>query len=437
MRPSRVLIIGASVLFCLAVVVAFVPYLETACLVLAGGLAVCALFDALLVIIRPRLKFERSYQDRYALGVSTDVQATLTNRSWLRKRVRLYDGLPDDCEHEQYPYEGLLAPGEYAEISGSLTFKKRGELTITAAYIEVMSPLSLWWRSGRLGEEVRVKVYPNYVPALNYGLLATSDRVQQMGIIKKKSRGLSKEFHQLRDYQDGDQLNTIDWKATSRMGRMISREFQEERDQNVLLVTDCSFRTRAVDGDLPLLDHLLNAKILISYMAIKQGDKVGMMNFGVPAGQHRILPAVSGQSGMSKVLNHVYDYQSSKSYGEYETLAKRILSQPRKRSLVVILTNLRSEDQHGIVEALRLLGQKHLVLLASVRETAVAEILEQPVTTPAQANKYIGATAYEQDAEQIVETLTQQGIAVVRSPIESFAVDLANRYLDLRSEIGG
>ena len=435
MRPSKLLVRLFLLLFLLGLGGAFFSFLLPVCVLTGAVLIGMMLADLLMGIPKAKLAFKRDYQSRYALGMETIVQATLTNRGRITRRLRLYDGLPDFCQHEGYPTEVRLLSSGFADLSATLTFQRRGDMEISPAYVEVSSPLRLWWRSQRVGTSQTVQVYPNYVPALNYGLLATSDRQQQMGIIKKRYRGMSKEFHQLRDYHEGDQLNTIDWKATSRFNRLISREFQEERDQNVLLVADCSVRTRSVDQDLPILDHLLNAMILISYMAIGQGDKVEIMNYGTREQDLRYLSAVKGAAGMASILNHVYNYQSSKSYGEYESLAKRIMSQSRKRSLIIILTNLRSEDQYGCVEALRLLSQKHVVLLASVQESSVTAVMDKPIYSTKAANEFLGAAAYEQDAEQLVRSLNEAGLSVMRSPLDRFSVDLANKYLDIRSEL--
>lgn len=436
MRPSRTLLYILLAVFLSAIVVALFPQ-YTQIWVLGAAVVVCVgLADFLMGFRRVALAFERDYPTRYPLGSRTEVTSRIANRSRAAVTLRYYDGIPSHCLHEGFPYtQKIGGGGEFASFTSLLTFQRRGDHVIAPAHIEVLSPLGLWWRYRRLGDELKLQVYPNYEPALKYGLLATSDRLEQMGIVKKRFKGLSKEFHQLRDYQDGDAINQIDWKATSRVNRLITREFQEERDQNIFLVADCSLRTKAVDLDLPILDHLLNAMILISYMAIKQGDKISIANFGVPAEDVRYLPSLKGGSGMAKVLDHLYNYQSTDSYGEYSELTKRLLSYPQKRSLVIILTNLRTEDKYGCVEALRLLSEKHMVLLASVQENSVSQILSKPVETTADAHRYVGATAYEQDAEEIVSDLMQQGINVLRAPIETFGIELANRYLDLRSSI--
>lgn len=435
MRPSKYFLLLLLVLFLVGLGACFLPSLSLPCLVGGGVLLTLALADGLLAWRKKNLHFDRDYPNRFALDSSTEVQCSVINRGNSSVYIRCYDGIPSHCQSNGFPFAQKIPAREFATFTSNLVFQRRGDHEISPAHLEILSPFRLWWKARRIGEAENIQVYPNYRPVLEYGLLATSDRLEQMGIVKKRNKGLSKEFHQLRDYHEGDPITHIDWNATSRFNRLISREFQEERDQNILLVADCSIRTRAIDQDLPILDHLLNAMILIAYMAIKQGDKISITNFGTTPEAERYLAAVKGPSAMPQVLDHLYNYQSTNSYGEYTDLAKRILSYPIKRSLVIILTNLRTEDQYGCVEALNLLSQKHMVLLASVQETSVSEILKTPIYTPEESYRYQGATAYEQDADQVVSELMQQGINVLRSPIESYGVELANRYIDIRSTI--
>ncbi|MDC0321645.1 DUF58 domain-containing protein, partial [Akkermansiaceae bacterium] len=170
------------------------------------------------------------------------------------------------------------------------------------------SLLGFWSRGVKIGDKGKVKVYPNYQPVLSYALMAMAHRQEHTGIIRKNRAGLSRDFHQLRDYQMGDSLSQIDWKASSKRQSLISRDFQEQLDQSVILMLDCGRRMRTIDGEISQFDHCLNAMLLISYVALRQGDQVGILSFG---GTDRWLPPVKGASSMTTVLNHLYDYETS------------------------------------------------------------------------------------------------------------------------------
>lgn len=431
MRPSGQLVVCTTVFLVAAIAVAVLKAGGLIFVLLASVAAFVVLLDAILLLLPVRIAFQRELPARFALKQDTEVKYVLQNCGRLAVRARFFEGLPEECSYQSLPFElPKLKPGQHVSASYRVTFLKRGDLPLSTGHLEIRSLLGFWWRSRRIGEEEVARVYPNYVPALNYGLLATADRAELMGIIKPRNRGMSKEFHQLRDYNEGDSISQVDWKATSRFKRLITREYQEERDQTILLVPDCSIRTRALDGELPILDHLLNASILLSYIALGQGDKVGMMSFG---GMPRYLAPVKGAHGMAHILDHLYNYQPTRDYGDYAELVSRLMRTQSKRCLVVVLTNLRTEDQFGSLGALQLLTRQHLVLLASVRETAVERALADDLHTLKDASRYLGALAYEEDIEALVTEARGRGFSAVHESLDAFPIALANQFLDLRT----
>lgn len=134
------------------------------------------------------------------------------------------------------------------------------------------SPWRLWVKRQLARVPGSVRIYPNFASIAGFTLHALENRIQLMGIRRRQRRGEGLEFRQLRDYQQGDMLRQIDWKATSRRGKPISREYQEERDQQVLFLLDCGRRMRALDGETAHFDHCLNALLLVAYVALRQGD---------------------------------------------------------------------------------------------------------------------------------------------------------------------
>jgi hypothetical protein len=128
----------------------------------------------------------------------------------------------------------------------------------------------LFWRSYRVPLTQQVKVYPNYAPVMRLSLLATEHRQDQMGIVRRARGGSSRDFHQLRDYRQGDSLSQIDWKSTSRRLQLISRDYQEQRNQQIVFLLDSGRRMRSLDGDVPHFDHCLNALLMLSYVALRQ-----------------------------------------------------------------------------------------------------------------------------------------------------------------------
>jgi uncharacterized protein (DUF58 family) len=237
------------------------------------------------------------------------------------------------------------------------------------------------------------------------------------------------EFHQLREYREGDSLRQIDWKATARMRRPISRDYQDERDQQIVFLLDCGRRMRARDGDLSHFDHTLTAILLTAYVALREGDAAGLLTF---AGEERWLPPRKTGAGLDAFLQTLYDLQPATGATDYLAAARAFMTRVRKRSLVVLVTNLRDEEDETLLPALQLLRARHLVLLANLRERALEQALEEPVRDFDDALLHGAVHEYLDQRQRSFERIHAQGILSLDVLPMQLPVTLVNRYLALK-----
>ncbi|MDB6077622.1 MAG: hypothetical protein JWO82_1369, partial [Akkermansiaceae bacterium] len=264
----------------LGLAAAIVPALVTPWWIFGAVIAGVSLFDAILLYRAAPLIVERKLPHRFAVGKEGEVHLQIANPGPVAVTLEAFDGIPQEAEAPSMPWSGSIPAGGKAKISHLVRIMERGVARFGLVHIRRRSLLGLWSRRQRLGEEEETKVYPDYEPVLRFALLAMEQRQEQMGIVRKAFAGSSRDFHQLREYREGDSLAQIDWKATSRRLSLISREYQEQRNQTIIFLTDTGRRMRAMDGDFPQFDHCLNAMLLLSYIALKQGDQVGVQAFG-------------------------------------------------------------------------------------------------------------------------------------------------------------
>jgi uncharacterized protein (DUF58 family) len=224
----------------------------------------------------------------------------------------------------------------------------------------------------------------------------------------------------------------MDWRATQRVGKPIVREFQDERDQCVMLLVDCGRRMRADDRKAAIgathFDQVLNAIMLLSYVALKQGDAVGAMTFGTPAGQERTFAPRKGMRALNAIMGQLYDVQPTLTHSDYVTAAQELLHRQRKRALVIVITNFRDEDSSELSHALRLLRSRHLVMLASLRERVVDELMAQPVVSGDAAIDVASAHLYEQSRRDAFNRLAARDGLMVDAAAERLGIELVNRY---------
>ncbi|MEM0897536.1 MAG: DUF58 domain-containing protein [Verrucomicrobiota bacterium] len=395
-----------------------------------GGV-ILLLFDLVILFRIKRPFVDRKVPGRFALGMEEEVQLSVVNPNRFPLRLALFDGIPPESFSRHMPWKGTLPPRRELMVRYALRLVKRGVRTFSPAHLRLLSPLGFWRRGVKCGEEQSVRVYPNFEPILRLVILAMQHRESQMGIVKKNLAGVSREFHQLRDYHEGDSLNQIDWKATSKMFSLVSREYEEQRDQTIIFLLDCGRRMRAMDGELPQFDHCLNSMLLLSFIALRQGDQVGVLGFGEST---RWLPPVKGQHSMNSILNFLYDFETEPVPSDFAEAVGKCLAHQQRRALVVVLSNLRSEDAGELEPALRSLRSRHLVMLASLREREVDQKKEAEIQSLDDALSYHSAHLYAESREQVLFRLRNFGILTLDETAQSMPVALANSYLEIKQQ---
>jgi len=224
----------------------------------------------------------------------------------------------------------------------------------------------------------------------------------------------------------------IDWRATLRQSKPIIREFQDERDQCVMLLVDCGRRMRAHDTDSKIgtthFDQVMNAVMLLSYVALQRGDAVGAMTFGTPPGEERSVPAKKGKHALHGMMAELFGVQPTLNYSDYVLAAQQLLRKQRRRALVIVITNFRDEDASELGHALRLLRSRHLVLVASLRERIVGELMMQPLVTSESAVEIASAQLYEQARRDAFNRLADRDGLLVDAEPDQLGIALVNRY---------
>ena len=347
--------------------------------------------------------------------------------------MQLFDHHPANFEVQRQPNKLILPSKHQAEIQYKVKPLQRGDDCFTGIDLLLNSPLRLWQRKLFISQEQQIKVYPNFAEIAHYALLATDNRLSQMGVRRRQRRGEGQDFHQLREYRVGDTLKQVDWKASSRHRKLISREYQDERDQQIVFLVDCGRRMRHMEDGQAHLDQALNAMLLLAYVSIRQGDSAGFLSFaGADSTQAKWSPPQKGAHIVNHLLNQTYDLQSSLDAADYIGAAQQLLSLQRKRSLIVIMTNTRNEDQEDLQQAVRLLSRKHLVVLADLQEPGLRESLSQPPKDLDNALQFHGVLDYLQYRKQGHEALRHAGAICIDTTAKELPVRLVNQYLDIK-----
>lgn len=429
MRPTGRLIALSFAWTLLSLGVAFLPGLFGFWVLASAVLWVTAALEAMRLWREPKLRVMRRVAHNLPIENPGNVVIELQHAGTRPYRLTVVDHAPPRASAEPFAQSLTLAPGRSAQISYRLTPHQRGNTEFGPVEVRVLSPLGLWARHRRFDAREQVKVYPNFARISHYMLLATDNRLSVLGVRQRPRRGQGMEFNQLREYREGDSLARIDWKATSRHRRLISREYQDERDQQVLFLLDCGRRMRAEDFGSNHFDESLNAMLLLAYVALRQGDAVGFLSMG---GIARWNPPRKGMATLNQLLNRVYDLHPTTEATDYVQAARDLLVRQRRRALVVVVTNSRDEDQSDLIQALRLLREQHLVLLANLREGFFDNTLAAPVESLNDALRYLATVDFLGRRTHTHRLLTQHRVLTLDVNAPQLPLAVVNRYLEIK-----
>lgn len=368
----------------------------------------------------------------FAIGSRKDVTLLVQVGGTRRWHCLLYDHADATLLTTGLPMPIEARPDAILEVGYSVLPLLRGPVTFAPAHLRVTSRLGLSELIERAGPTEMRRVYPDFAQIARYAWLSGDRRLQEIGIKTYQQRGEGTDFKQLAEYRHGDPVRHIDWKATLRLRKPVIREFQDERDQCVLMLIDCGRRMRADDrvGGIGTahFDQVLNAVMLLSYVALKHGDAVGALTFGTPPGERRSFAPHKGTHALNGLMSELYAVQPSPTHSDYVSAAQEVLRRQTKRALVVVITNFRDEDSDELQQALTLLRSRHLVLLASLREQIVGELMAQPLARGNAVLDIASAHMYEQSRRNSFIRLAARDALMVDAEPERLGIELVNRY---------
>ena len=435
MKPSRLLLIWLAILLAIGIALGTLRALgidiPATLLSINWGLLLALLALAILDAIRlkrlPAPRVQRQMPGSLALGRWSEVRLEVEHDFAQPLNVDIFDHVPDGLSFENLPLSVELQPGQQSEIGYRLRPLKRGHFSFEYCEISLPSPLGLWSDKRLLNVVDSTRVYPDFARLYGGQLLAVDNWLSQLGVRQRQRRGLGLEFHQLREFRDGDSLRQIDWKATARQRTPIAREYQDERDQQIIFMLDCGRRMRSQDGELAHFDHALNACLLLSYIALRQGDAVGLSTFASDRAHY--LAPVKGTGQLNVLLNSVYDLDSTQRPADYQAAATQLLARQKRRALVVLVTNLRDEDDEELLTAVKRLSKQHRVLVASLREDLLDSLRLSPVQTLPEALAYCGAVDYLNARAELHERLSAHGVPLLETRPSELGAGLVTHYL--------
>lgn len=394
---------------------------------------IVTLSDAFLLFrVKKGIFVRRDVADRLSNGDPNPIILHLENRYSFRTNLDIIDEIPFQFQRRDVLFQTSLAPNENQQLRYELRPTKRGEYSFGAVNAFVKSPLGLLKRRYQFSQDKMMAVYPSYLQMRQYELLAISNRLADIGIKRQRRLGHSMEFEQIRPYVQGDDIRTVNWKATARRNELMVNAFQDERSQAVYCLIDKGRVMKSPFEGLTLLDYAINASLVLSNIALLKQDKAGIFTFSEVIGQ--VLPADRRTGQMQKILEVLYKQKTRYLESDYETLYSHVKNQIRQRSLLLLFTNFETVNAlHRQLPYLRQLAKNHLLIVVFFENTETAQLLKTPAETTETIYLKTIAERFYYEKRRIVKELEQYGIQSILTAPQDLNANTVNKYLELKS----
>lgn len=401
--------------------------------VVNGLLAALLVADALLLRRLEAVTAEREHDEILSLGAANLVRVTVDNPTPFPCWVALRDAPPAECTSESPDAaHRLRAFGRFSH-EYHLTPLKRGECRFGPLTLRLKTAVGLWVMQRLYALDDAVKVYPNIQQTKQQHLLSRCLRMRQMGLRALRLRGQGTEFESLRDYLPDDELRKVDWKASARRNIMVTREYDIERSQQIMLVLDLGRAMASHLDYMTKLDHAINASVLLTYVSAQAADRVGVMAFADEVVAY--MPPGKGSGQLPLVLDQLYPLQPRLVESDYRGAFTFLAHRLRKRSLIVIFTDLIDpESSRRLMDNLALLHPQHAVLCVALSDYELKEMLSGPPPDVAGMYQQTVANMVLEDRQLALSTLHHRGILTVDAAPSDLSVAVVNRYLAIKRE---
>lgn len=407
----------------------------TGMLAVNAPLSLAILCDYALAAPVRTLRFTRSGDTSVRLGDVAQVELTMTNPSSRPLRAHLRDAWPPSSwapgtEQSASRHRLSVPAGERRRITTLLTPTRRGDRHSERVTVRSYGPLGLAARQGNHRVPWTVRVLPPF--ASRKHLPSRLARLRELdGRTSTLIRGQGTEFDSLRDYVPGDDTRSIDWRATARRTTVAVRTWRPERDRHILVVLDTGRTSAGRVGDVPRLDAAMDAALLLSALASRAGDRVGLLAY-----DRRVRAQVQGRSAgdiLPAMVNAFAPLEPELVETDARGLSAAVLQNAPRGSLVVLLTSLDvTPIEEGLLPVLPQLTRRHTVLVASVADPYVEQMTAKRGSAEGVYEAAAGTQARIQ-RERTAEQLQRHGVTVVDATPEKLAPALADAYLALKA----
>ncbi len=386
----------------------------------------------LLYTAKHGIKGSRHLPEKLSNGDENPISLSIDNYYTFPINILIIDEIPEQFQVRNFNITRKLAASSNIKLQYNLRPTERGEYHFGKLNIYVTSVFGLIARRFSFDNNAMIPTYPSFIQLRKYDLIAISNNLNQYGIKKVRRLGHTMEFEQIKEYVLGDDLRTINWKATAKKNQIMVNQFQDEKSQPIYSVIDKGRVMKMPFNGLTLLDYAINASLVISNVALKKHDKAGVFSFSKKT--ENMIVAEKRTSQMNLILESLYNISTDYFESDFGRLYADIKRNIKQRSLLLLYTNFETLDGlHRQLPYLKGIAKNHLLVVIFFKNTELNSLITKRAETIQQAYDKVIAEKFAYEKRLIVNELKKYGIFSILTTPEDLTLDTINKYLEIKA----
>jgi uncharacterized protein (DUF58 family) len=388
--------------------------------------------DYSLLFFTKKVPFaKRTTDNRFSNGDENKIQLFVKNEFKFPVHIEIIDELPPQLQIRSWKRKLDFKTHQQKKIHWYLKPLQRGEYHFGNIHLYVSTPLNLLSRKFTTKASETIPVYPAFMQLHKYELLSNATLQNETGSKRMRKIGQSMEFEQIKEYVSGDDIRTLNWKASARKGGLMVNNYMEERSQQVYCIIDKGRLMKMPFDGMTLLDHAINSCLVLSNVCLKKQDRVGLITFSNVPGT--ILPADRKPIQTENILQSLYKQKTDFLESDFEMLYQQIRNKIKHRSLLVLFTNFESlSGLNRQIDYLRSIARHHLLLVVFFENTELNQLTDSHAKNVEEVYIKTIAEKFAFEKRLIAKELSKYGILSILSSPQKLTVNTINKYLELK-----
>lgn len=375
---------------------------------------------------------QRILPEKLSNGDENSVKIDIKNNYPFRVDLKIIDEIPFQFQKRDFLIKKTVLPQGSSFFEYILIPKERGEYVFGGLNIYAKSPIGLVSRKFVFQKEASLPSYPSFVHLRKYELMALQNEFLLGGIKKIRKLGHTMEFEQIRDYVQGDDIRSINWKATSKANKLMVNQYQDERSQRIYMLIDKGRTMQMPFKGLSLLDYSINAVMALSHIILKKSDRAGMMTFSQKTENKVQAEQKSGQ--LKKISEALYNIKTNFYESDFSRLYQDVKTTISQRSLVLLFTNFETLDAvNRQMKYLRGIARNHLLVVIFFKNSELNDLMNKKPENIQEVYDEIIAEKLEFEKKLIIQELRKYGIFTIYTLPENLNIEVINKYLEIKA----